>query len=382
MNILHKSSSAGALEISVEKELLTRFGKPGKRASAESLAKMTTEAASTPSIFQQQGILDTVPNKLKRQRAPTITIDTSAVAAEPRKNANSSAVVAGGGESAHIESLCSSSEVPPPTTEGAHLSGAGSIFAKSLQPDGFSAPQPIPESQSGGQSNRSRSNSAPDVPTVTTGIIAGSVAGWSPLERSATETDVSHNESAPTTKAPQPSGLLQVPGLERQLLVDRPPNDELLNPSDVYEPSPSPSELESGNRLLRRFQRKRVQPEHATRTSDDRPPSNESAQTKRKRFLSRFRDDSQSPRRDLMRCNPFTIRNQLQRTIFNSWINVLLLFAPVGIALNYIPTSPVLIFVTNLLAIIPLLALSSFAVEELSLRTGETLGTLLSVVFG
>src|SRR5688572_3921323 len=34
---------------------------------------------------------------------------------------------------------------------------------------------------------------------------------------------------------------------------------------------------------------------------------------------------------------PFTFANQLQRTLLNSWINVLLVAAPVGIALNYVP---------------------------------------------
>lgn len=50
---------------------------------------------------------------------------------------------------------------------------------------------------------------------------------------------------------------------------------------------------------------------------------------------------------------PFTVRNQLQRTIFNSWINVLLLAAPVGIAINYAGIDGKVVFVVNFIAIIP-----------------------------
>ncbi|RDA86098.1 hypothetical protein CP532_1139 [Ophiocordyceps camponoti-leonardi (nom. inval.)] len=80
---------------------------------------------------------------------------------------------------------------------------------------------------------------------------------------------------------------------------------------------------------------------------------------------------------------PFTLSNQLQRTFLNSWINVLLFAAPVGIAMNYVPSIPrVAVFVVNFIAIIPLAALLSFATEEIALRTGETLGGLLNATFG
>ena len=80
---------------------------------------------------------------------------------------------------------------------------------------------------------------------------------------------------------------------------------------------------------------------------------------------------------------PFTVRNQLQRTIFGSWINLLLIAAPVGIAINYIEAvSRVAVFVVNFIAIVPLAAMLSFATEEIALRTGETLGGLLNATFG
>ncbi|KAK1834353.1 Sodium/calcium exchanger protein-domain-containing protein [Podospora conica] len=80
---------------------------------------------------------------------------------------------------------------------------------------------------------------------------------------------------------------------------------------------------------------------------------------------------------------PFTVRNQIRRTLFNSWLNVLLVAAPVGIAINYVPSiGGVAVFIINFIAIIPLAAMLSFATEEIALRTGETLGGLLNATFG
>ena len=80
--------------------------------------------------------------------------------------------------------------------------------------------------------------------------------------------------------------------------------------------------------------------------------------------------------------NKFTTANQLRRTLFNSWINVLLIMAPVGIAVNYAHVQPVAVFVINFIAIIPLAAMLSYATEEIAIRTGETLGGLLNATFG
>ena len=80
---------------------------------------------------------------------------------------------------------------------------------------------------------------------------------------------------------------------------------------------------------------------------------------------------------------PFTVGNQLQRTLLSSWINILLIMAPVGVALNYIKSvDRVAVFVVNFIAIIPLAAMLSFATEEIALRTGEVLGGLLNATFG
>jgi Ca2+:H+ antiporter len=79
---------------------------------------------------------------------------------------------------------------------------------------------------------------------------------------------------------------------------------------------------------------------------------------------------------------PFTFGNQIKNTLFNSWINILLIAAPVGIGLHFTTVQPVAIFVVNFIVIIPLAALLSYATEEIALRTGETLGGLLNATFG
>ncbi|KKK24543.1 hypothetical protein AOCH_006063 [Aspergillus ochraceoroseus] len=94
----------------------------------------------------------------------------------------------------------------------------------------------------------------------------------------------------------------------------------------------------------------------------------------------------------------FTAVGQFKATVLNSWINVLLVAAPVGIALNYVNVDPVAVFVVNFIAIVyasdpssvdhranensPLAALLSYATEEIALRTGETFGGLLNATFG
>lgn len=78
----------------------------------------------------------------------------------------------------------------------------------------------------------------------------------------------------------------------------------------------------------------------------------------------------------------FTAWSQLHATLFNSWINVLLIFSPVGIAVYYAKIDPVAVFVINFIAIIPLAAMLSYATEEIALRVGEVLGGLLNASFG
>lgn len=70
------------------------------------------------------------------------------------------------------------------------------------------------------------------------------------------------------------------------------------------------------------------------------------------------------------------------KVLASNYVNVLLVFVPLGIIAGAIGWSPSAIFILNFLAIIPLAALLSFATEELSVNVGQTLGGLLNATFG
>jgi Ca2+:H+ antiporter len=71
------------------------------------------------------------------------------------------------------------------------------------------------------------------------------------------------------------------------------------------------------------------------------------------------------------------------KAVFASWINLMLVFVPIGIALAQVDgIKGYVVFIINFLAIIPLAAMLSFATEELAIYVGETLGGLLNASFG
>jgi Ca2+:H+ antiporter len=78
----------------------------------------------------------------------------------------------------------------------------------------------------------------------------------------------------------------------------------------------------------------------------------------------------------------FTFKNQIQRTLFSSPLNILLLAAPAGIVIWALKIPGPAVFVVNFIAIIPLAAMLADATEEIADRTGETLGGLINATFG
>lgn len=76
------------------------------------------------------------------------------------------------------------------------------------------------------------------------------------------------------------------------------------------------------------------------------------------------------------------VGKQIRYVLFGAWINVLLIMVPVGFAVFYAHLSPVVVFIVNFIAIIPLAAMLSNATEELAIRVGETMGGLLNATFG
>ncbi|KAF2260904.1 hypothetical protein CC78DRAFT_536079 [Lojkania enalia] len=65
-----------------------------------------------------------------------------------------------------------------------------------------------------------------------------------------------------------------------------------------------------------------------------------------------------------------------------SWINVLLVFVPVGIVSHPAGLAPEIVFAMNAVAIIPLAGLLAHATEAVAARLGDTMGALLNVSFG
>ncbi|KAH7275450.1 Sodium/calcium exchanger protein-domain-containing protein, partial [Fusarium solani] len=121
-------------------------------------------------------------------------------------------------------------------------------------------------------------------------------------------------------------------------------------------------------------------PEDSRGAIDDSANNNADYQERKKKLQ---KQESNKLFRNVQPKEPFTVANQLQRTFLNSWINILLVAAPVGIALNYVHSvNRIAVFVVNFVAIIPLAAILSFATEEIALRTGEVLGGLINATFG
>ncbi|KIX02461.1 calcium/proton exchanger [Rhinocladiella mackenziei CBS 650.93] len=65
-----------------------------------------------------------------------------------------------------------------------------------------------------------------------------------------------------------------------------------------------------------------------------------------------------------------------------SWLNVLLVVVPVAVASYLVKANKTVVFTTNVISVIPLSALLTFATENLARSSGDALGALLNVTFG
>jgi len=68
--------------------------------------------------------------------------------------------------------------------------------------------------------------------------------------------------------------------------------------------------------------------------------------------------------------------------IMFSWMNILLVFVPIGILAKYLEWNSAIIFFSNFLAIMPLASILGSATEALSNHTGQMIGGLLNATFG
>jgi Ca2+:H+ antiporter len=85
--------------------------------------------------------------------------------------------------------------------------------------------------------------------------------------------------------------------------------------------------------------------------------------------------------------NPFVRANAhvfhiVKATLLSNYVNILLVFVPLGIVAGATHWNPTVVFILNFLAIVPLAAVLSFATEEISVKLGQTMGGLLNATFG
>jgi Ca2+:H+ antiporter len=74
--------------------------------------------------------------------------------------------------------------------------------------------------------------------------------------------------------------------------------------------------------------------------------------------------------------------NVTKVTLLSNYVNILLVFVPLGIISGAAGWNPTTVFILNFFAIVPLAAVLSFATEEISIKLGQTLGGLLNASFG
>ncbi len=183
-----------------------------------------------------------------------------------------------------------------------------------------------------------------------------------------TTSPISHAQTAPEPAVLQSQYGDNVPSTIKEMETTDPTSESQQDSGETYLGSQSTGTgMDTQDGALTR---------RSTKRATSAVPQNEVAPKKKPKKESRFV-------KHVYPKTPFTFANQLQRTVLNSWINILILAAPIGIALNYVPSiNKIAIFVINFIAIIPLAAMLSFATEEIALRTGETLGGLLNATFG
>jgi len=92
-------------------------------------------------------------------------------------------------------------------------------------------------------------------------------------------------------------------------------------------------------------------------------------------------EDTNSPSR-LYRARHNVVTHTVYTVLTSNYVNVLLVFLPLGIISGVLGWNPIVVFVMNFLAIMPLAALLSYATEEFSKKVGQTVGGLLNASFG
>lgn len=76
------------------------------------------------------------------------------------------------------------------------------------------------------------------------------------------------------------------------------------------------------------------------------------------------------------------IASNIWAVVSYSWLNILLIFVPLGILSSFLKGNPTVVFTTNALAIIPLSGLLAYATQVIARDMGDTIGALMNISFG
>lgn len=95
-------------------------------------------------------------------------------------------------------------------------------------------------------------------------------------------------------------------------------------------------------------------------------------------IISRIKDDKSYTSIDEKR----SVKEVLFNIVFGNPLNLLLVFAPLGVFANYAHWSPASVFILNSLALVPLSALLGDFTEEVAVHTNQTVGGLINATFG
>ncbi len=68
--------------------------------------------------------------------------------------------------------------------------------------------------------------------------------------------------------------------------------------------------------------------------------------------------------------------------LLSSRLNSLLIFVPIGFGTYLANVGPMVVFVSNLLAVVPLSSLLTAATENVASNTGEAIGAFLNISLG
>jgi Ca2+:H+ antiporter len=115
------------------------------------------------------------------------------------------------------------------------------------------------------------------------------------------------------------------------------------------------------------------------------PPKNTKAEGEKPAAIDGTDESEKPPKQPLtqrMKAGSKRFGIHTKDAIFHSWINLLLIFVPIGIACKIANLNAVIVFAMNAVAIVPLAGLLAFATESVASKLGDTLGALLNVSFG